>query len=253
MRATAENPVFRTMVDDVAREIVATEHRVGGSFIRTPLMYPSGASVVVKIENGTEKFFVSDVGFGHQEAEMMGAGLLYARPAHVIAEAAGVRFDNQAFFVLEASREQLAGAVVTIANCSQEAVMRASDALAEKTFEDRKTLLYEKLVKVFEPKIVSKNVEIVGASNQKWRVAAVVNPPGNRPTVFEPVTKSPNSVAHASMKFGDIALREDAPQRVAVVHNRAELGTLLTVLSRSANVIEDDAPDDRIRQLAKAA
>jgi len=254
MRAMIENPSFKTTVDDVAREIVATEHRVGGSFIRTPLMYPSGATVVVRIEEGVDRFFVSDVGFGHQEAEMMGAGeLLYSRPAHSIATAAGVRFDNQAFFVLEASRQQLAGAVITIANCSQEAVMRASDALAEKTFEDRKTALYDRLVKVFEQKTVGKNVEIVGASSQKWRVAAVVNLPGKRPTVFEPVTKSPNSIAHASMKFGDIALKEDAPKRVAVVHKRSELGTLLTVLSRSANVIEDDAPNDRIRQLATAA
>jgi hypothetical protein len=247
------NPKFKTIVDEVAREIVAAEHRIGGSFIRTPLMYPSGSTVVVRIEEGTDRFFVSDMGFGFQEAELMGAGLLYAKPASVIAEAAGVRFDNQAFFVLEASREQLAGAVVTIANCSQEAVIRAADALAEKTFEDKKVRLYEKLVKVFEPKIVSKNVEVTGASSQKWRVATVVSMPNARPTIFEPVTKNPNSIAHATMKFGDIALLENAPHRVAVVHKKAELGTLLTVLSRSADVIEDDAPNERIRRLAAAA
>jgi hypothetical protein len=82
---------------------------------------------------------------------------------------AGVMFDNQAFFVLGASREQLAGAIVTITNCSQHATMRAADALAEKTFEDRKARLYERLVKVLEPKIVSKNVEIIGASRcTRW-------------------------------------------------------------------------------------
>ncbi len=247
------NPKFNAIVDEVAREIVATEHRVGGSFIRTPLMYPSGSTVVVRIEEGEDRFFVSDMGFGYQEAEMMGAGLMYAKPAGIIAEAAGVRFDNQAFFVLEASREQLAGAVVTIANCSQEATIRASDALAEKTFEDKKVRLYEKLVKVFEPKIVSKNVEVVGASTQKWRVAAIVSVPHHRPTIFELVTKHPNSVANATMKFGDIALLKDAPHRVAVVQNRAELGSLLTVLSRSADVIEDDTPSEKIRRLAEAA
>ena len=158
---------FSNLIDSIAREIVATEHRVGGSFIRTPLMYPSGSTVVVRIEQGDNRFFVSDVGFGFQEAELMGAGLMYSKPAHAIAHEAGVMFDNQAFFVLEASREQLAGAVVTIANCSQQATMRAADALAEKSFEDRKARLYERLVKVFEPKIVGKNVEVVGASNQK--------------------------------------------------------------------------------------
>ncbi len=252
--STADIQKFNHLVDDVAREIVATEHRVGGSFIRTPLMYPSGSTVVVRIEHGDNRFFVSDYGYGFQEAELMGAGLMYSKPAHAIALEAGVKFDNQAFFLLEASREQLAGAVVTIANCSQHAAMRAADALAEKTFEDRKTRLYERLIQVFEPKIVSKNVEIVGASNQKWQFATVVRLPNTRPTIFEPVTKHPNSVANASMKFGDIALLKDhAPQRVAVVHNKKELGTLLTVLSRSANVIDDDESKERIIRLANAA
>jgi hypothetical protein len=242
------------MVDAVAREIVATDHRVGSSFIRTPLMYAGGATVVVRIEQGDNRFFVSDIGLGFQEAELMGAGSMYAKPARVIAEEAGVRFDNQAFFVLEASREQLPGAVVTIANCSQQAVMRAADALAEKTFEDRKTRLYDRLVGVFEAKAVKKNVEIVGASTQRWSVATVVALPGHRPTIFEPVTKHPNSIANASMKFGDIALlKKDAPHRVAVVHNKSELGKLLTILSRSADVIDDNETNDRIRRLAAAA
>jgi hypothetical protein len=252
MRANV-NLTFKELVEDAARQLVSTEHRTGGSFIRTPLLYPSGTSVVVRIEEGDDRFFVSDFGLGYQEAELMGASLMYARNAHPIAEAAGVRFDNQAFFVLEASREQLPGAVVTIANCSQETAIRAADALAEKTFEDSKSRLYERLVKVFTPKIVAKNVEVTGASNQKWRVAAIVNVPNERPTIFEPVTKHASSVASASMKFGDIALREDAPTRVAVVHRRAEFGPLLTVLSRSASIIEDDAPNDRLRQLAKSA
>lgn len=251
--STTNIPRFRELIEGVARTIVATEHRAGGSFIRTPLMYPGGSTVVVRIEQGDNRFFVSDIGLGHQEAELMGASSMYSRPARVIAEEAGVRFDNQAFFVLETSREELPSAVVTIANCSQHAVMRAADALTEKTFEDRKTKLYERLVRVFEPKVVKKNVEIIGASHQKWPVAAIVSLPGARPTVFEPVTKHPNSVAHASMKFSDIALSENAPQRVAVVSDRRELGTLLTVLSRSANVIEDNETNERIRRLALAA
>jgi hypothetical protein len=56
------------------------------------------------------------------------------------------------------------------------------------------------------------------------------------------------------MKFSDIALlKDEAPQRVAVVHNKKELGTLLTVLSRSANVIDDDESKERIVRLARAA
>jgi hypothetical protein len=248
-----EKPAFEALVNEVARELVAVEHRAGGSFVRVPLLYPGGTTVVVRIQEGANSFFVTDAGLGYQEAELMGAGPLYARHARVIGDAAGVRFDNQAFFVLETSRDQLPGAVTTVANCSQEATMRSADALAEQTFEDGKTRLYERLVSVFTTKFVAKNVEVVGASNQRWRVAAIVTPSEGHQTVFEPVTKHSNSVASVTMKFGDIALRENAPARVAVVHNRADFGPLLTVLSRSASVIEDDAPIESLRRLASAA
>jgi hypothetical protein len=192
---------------------------------------------------------------------MQGASLFYMRAARPIAEAAGVGFDNQAFFIMEASREQLAGAVVTIANCSQEATMQAAYALAEKTFEDSKDRLYERLVKVFAKtsspsnKIVTRNVKVVGHSSTEWPISTIVRLPGSRtPTIFEPVTKHHNSVATASMKFHDIALLgKGAPARVAVVHNKEEFGTFLQVLSQSANVIDDDVPDSTIVRLAKAA
>lgn len=87
--------------------------------VATDADYPNGTSVVVRVLDGYPNFLVSDMGLGYEEAEMMGASSIYMRNARSIAEAAGVRFDNQAFFVLEASREQLAGAIVTIANRSQ--------------------------------------------------------------------------------------------------------------------------------------
>jgi hypothetical protein len=252
---------FIRLVDAVAREIVATEHHANGSFIRLPLLYPSGGTVVVRIEQGDNKYFVSDWGLGHQETDLYGAGAFYVRHARPIAEKAGVGFDNQAFFIMEASREQLPGAVVTIGNCSQEAAVRAADALAEKTFEDSKERLYERLVRVFArphistAKVVSKNVRVIGHSSTNWPIATIVHlPHARRSTIFEPVTKHHNSVAHAAMKFTDIArLGSEAPNRVAVVHKKKELGTFLGVLSQSASVVEDDASDETFTHLADAA
>jgi hypothetical protein len=252
---------FSELIESVARQLVATEHDPNGSFIRTPLLYPSGSTVVVRVAQGDGRYFVSDWGLGYQESDMQGAALFYLRHARPIAEAAGVGFDNQAFFIMEASREQLAGAVVTIANCSQEATTQAAYALAEKTFEDSKERLYERLVKVFEKtagptnKVVRKNVKVIGHSSTEWPIATIVRLPGSRnQTIFEPVTKHHNSVASASMKFRDIALLgKNSPARVAVVHNKQEFGTYLQVLSQSANVIDDDVADSTIIRLAKAA
>jgi hypothetical protein len=56
------------------------------------------------------------------------------------------------------------------------------------------------------------------------------------------------------MKFSDIArLGTEAPERVAVVRKKKDFGTLLGVLSQSASVIDEDAPDATIQRLAKAA
>jgi hypothetical protein len=252
---------FVELIEQVAREIITTEHHLNGSFIRTPLLYPSGATVVVRIEQGDDRYFVSDWGLGHQETELYGAGTFYLRHARPIAEKAGVGFDNQAFFIMEATRDQLPGAIVTIANCSQEAAIRAADALAEKTFEDNKERLFERLVSVFAKtvgptnKVVTKNVKVTGYSSTEWQIATLVRLPGSQmQTIFEPVTKHHNSVAHATMKFHDIALLgKDAPSRVAVVHNKQEFGTYLQVLSQSASVIDESVPDATIIGLAKAA
>lgn len=252
--STLEQEKFSALIDDVAHEIVATEHLGGGSFIRTPILYPSGSTVVVRIERGAEKYLVSDWGGGHQEADMIGAGHLFSRFARPVADEAGIRFDNQAFFILEATRDQLPGAVITIANCSQGAAIRVSDALAEKTFEDSKERLYQRLVSVFNRKIVVKNAEIIGSSATPWRVATLVKNPGaGRAAIFEPVTKNHSSVAHATMKFHDIALLEDAPTRIAVVSKKNEFGTYLTVLSQSAKVVDEDISDETIKRLSLAA
>jgi len=249
-----DNAAFRSTVDSVAREIIATEHRAAGSFIRTPLLYPSGSTVVVQIKEAAGRYFVTDMGFGYQEAEMMGASFIYSRHAGAVADSAGISFDSQAFFIAEAPREQLAGAAVTVANCSQEATALAAFKLAERKAADDAERLYDRLVSVFSARDVVKDAEVYGASNTKWPVAALVKANGDRrPTVFEPVRRHHSSVAHASMKFHDLALLERPPNRIAVVHEKRDFGTLLGVLTQAASVIDDTVSDEALLRLAKVA
>ena len=246
---------FRKLVEDVGRQLVSAEHDDSGSFLSVPLVYPSGTGVVVRVEGGGDnRFFVSDSGFGAQEADLMGASQIYGRHARMVAEISGIRFDNQAFFIVEAERDQIAGAVVAVANCSQEAAIRTADALAEKTFDDAKEKLYQRLISIFDKKTVTKNAEIHGSSATEYRVAALVRNSGSGPiVVFDPVTKHHSSVAHATMKFSDMARLEVPPIRVAVVHRKPEFGTLLGVLSQSANVIDDSVPNATLLRFASAA
>jgi len=240
---------FRQAVDAVTREIVTADHRDGFSFIKTPLTYPSGAGVVVRVGDADPDFLVTDFGSGYEEAELMGGASVYARNARVIAETAGIGFDSHAFFVLKVPRSQLPGAVVTIANCSREAVSVAAFRMSERHLSENTELLYQRLMAVFPRRTIVKDAEIIGQSTTRWHVATLVSD-GPRPTIFEPVSSHHASIFAAATKFNDIAKAEQPPTRVAVVRNRAELKTYLAVLSQEAHVIESEAPDATLMRLA---
>lgn len=243
---------FRQMVESVARELVTVEFHPGGSFLRTPLLYPGGSTVVVGIDHGPGAYLVSDLGLGHQEAETMGATAIYQRHAPAIAEAAGVKFEHASFFILQVTRDQLPGAVATIANCSQEAVAVAAYKLAERRATEYAQGMYDRLVSLFTKDKVTRDAEFVGASNTKWHVAALVRA-NRKPAVFEAVMNHHTSIAAASTKFHDIAALEKPPIRVAMVRSKKSLGTYLAVLHQAANVVEDNVSDETIVKLAKAA
>lgn len=243
---------FQNVVEAAASQLAQVSHVAGSAFISTPLIYPSGGSVVVRVDQTGGDFFVSDFAAGHQEAELFGGDLIYRRTARAVAESAGIGFDQMAFFVLKASEAQLPGAVATVANCSHEAVLVTSMKLAERREHDDAELLYERLVDVFPAASVHRSASVVGASNTEWRVASLVEI-GRRQVAFEAVTRNANSVVFASAKFNDLARLQHPPGRVAVVNRKAELGTYLGILSQSASVIEGRAADLTYKQVANAA
>ena len=243
---------FASAVDAVARELVTTEHFGSASLIKTPMMYPSGAAAVVQVTQHGERFFVTDMGLGQIEADMIGASVLYANSAKPLADHFGIRFDNQAFFVAEANRDQLAGAVTIVANCSSEAAALAAFKAAERRFEEDSDVLYRRLATVFPKAEIVRNVDFVGSSTHKWPVATMVTH-NHRISLFEPVSKHHASVVNAAVKFNDIARLDNPPQRIAVVKKKVELGNYLNVLSQSANVIQYEVPDATLIRLAEAA
>lgn len=247
---------FTKVIEAVARELVSVDHRADGSFISTPLLYPSGAHVVVRVDPaGKDEYFVSDYGFGFTECDMIGATHQYKKHSPVIAENAGVGFDSQAFFVTKVTERQLAGAAAAIANCSHDAVAIAALKLAEKRFADDSETLHKRLVSIFSEKRVAKNVEITGASQTRWHVSNVVrlhsgDDTDEHVTIFEPVTNHHASIAAAVTKFHDIARLDHPPRRVAVVQKKADFGTYLGVLSQAADVVARDVSDSTIKRLA---
>lgn len=247
------SPEFRKALDAVQRELITIEHNAAGDFIKTPLNYPSGSAVVVQIGQIENRYFVSDFGMGGDEAEQWGISRAsFARFAHAIADSTGTRFDNHAFFVMEAEAYQLPPAIITVANASQAAVTHAAMRSADKT-NQIDNILFRRLELIFKGKaIVTNHAKIKGFSSTAWQVDALVNAQGEQ-SIFEVVRNHPNSIASTNMKFGDIGKLQNSPRRFAVVKNKKELGTYLNVLSQTANVIEDTLTDDKIAELTLAA
>lgn len=243
---------FSDLIDTVARELVTVTHDARHSFVSTPLVYPNGTSVVVRIEGTDGEYLVTDFGMGYEEAEMMGAANIYSRCGKLVADAANIGFDNHSFFVLRVACEQLAGAIVTVANCSKEAASVAAYKLADRKNRDAADILYSRLVTVFPKRIVARNVPVIGQSNTEWHVATMVQRDRVR-AIFEPVSAHHVSVCAAATKFHDIAAVEDAPSRVAVVKRKSEMKTYLAVLSQASNVIEQSASNDVYSELVEAA
>jgi hypothetical protein len=242
---------FASLVETIAKEIVTVEHFGSGSIIKTPIIYPSGASTVVQITQHGDRFFVTDMGLGHQEAEMIGASTLYVNSAKSLAQHYGILFDNHAFFVAEASREQLAGAVTVVANCSSEAAALAAYRAAERKFEEDTDVLYRKLTLVFSKSEVERDVEFAGSSTHRWRIATIVHH-GSRIALFEPVSKHPVSVVTTAAKFHDIARLDNPPGRISVVKKKDEFGNLINVLAQAGDVIDFEAPKETLLKLAEA-
>ena len=246
---------FQHVLDAVARELVSATMEPDGAFIKTSLTYPGGSAVVVRVSEDAQGYFVTDFGLGLDEAVSMGiAPAVFARYAHAVADSTGTRFDNHSFFALNASREQLAGAIVAVANASHSTVAHTMFGAADKSGR-METQLFERLRSAFRdrPARVLKQAEVRGYSNTPWRVDALVRA-GERIAAFDFVSNHPASVAATTTKFYDIArLGAEAPKRIAVVRNRRELGTYLNVLSQAGSVIEDAAPDEAFVRLAEAA
>ena len=236
--------MFQDVVQGAAAQLVSHEVIAGAHYVKTPLMYASGGYVVIRVEQGGDDFIVSDFGAGYEEAQLLGGSITYKHVAKSVAETNGVQFDSFSFFALTVSKEQLPGAIATIANSSQEAVNITALKVSERKHRDDSAILYDRLSDVFGRQSIAKDAHIVGASNTEWHISSLVTVQ-RRQVAFEAVSKHPNSIVHAAAKFSDIARITRSPGRVAVVTNKKALGTYLGVLSHNANVIERRV-DDRV-------
>jgi hypothetical protein len=242
---------IRKFSEEISARLSTVELDGAGALISTPLCYPSGGSVVVRLSTHSGRIFVSDNGGGSFEADLMGGTDIYSKVGKSVSQISGVGFDQYSFFIAEVIESRSVGAVIAVANCSKEAVDQTALKLADKKSTVARSVLFDRLADAFQAERVSFDVELVGASNHKWHVDATVVD-NSRLTVFDFVKPHANSVYSAYAKFNDLNKLSSAPSNVAVVNSRKAMGDNLRLLSQTSSVIEESANLESIRKLVAA-
>lgn len=220
--------------------------------VDVPIMYPSGATVVVEIEQNNGRFWVSDMGQGHVETEFVAAQGFYANAARRAADEFGVQFDGGSVFALWVSEARLEAAIVCVANASNNACSEAIRSASEAKGRKENERIFERISDVFGSKIVSKSADIVGR-HAHWEAHNVVVFPNRKIAVFESMSLHANSVSSRFLMFSDIKAIEQDISLNAVVKDIEKLDEKAQMVGDIANIVAINASDDEIRQYAMAS
>ncbi|MFO1147762.1 MAG: hypothetical protein U1E62_05230 [Alsobacter sp.] len=241
---------LKAIADEVARALSYARIRGNGVFVSTAVSYPNGSTVVVRLDEDRDGYFVSDDGHASFIAETMGANFTFTRVAPSVAERAGVKFDQRCFFILHVSREQLPAAVAAIANVSSRAVERTIYALEKERVGRSRDVFESRLKEAFGSKATF-NVTVRGAQRE-WEFEGAVTADHHVATLFAFVAPAFAAIAAANLKIGDVRSASDAPRVVATLADyRKTDPALRSILSTSADLVM--AANDDVGRYRSAA
>lgn len=227
---------INAIAEEVARALSYSRCGNDGAMVVTPLIYPGSSRVVLRFQESEGGYFISDLGAGRREAELMGGDAIFTRIAKASAERFGVRFDSDMIFDLEVPREALVAAAIAVANASKEAVDHTAARVSEKRALDQKERLWSRLAAAFPGAYVAREIAIRGASSP-WNFDAMIEV-NHKKSLFDLVSPHPTSVHAAVAKFLDIQdLGDESPIRVAVTVDKDHTPHL-PLLGRTAKIIQ---------------
>ena len=240
-------------VSDAVGRLMAVRASIGGKlFLDVPVSYPSGSAAVVEIEQNGDKIWVSDMGMGCIEAEMMGARESYQHIARSKAGEFGVEYDGSAMFVLWVPIDRIEAAIVCIANASTQAAADAVRLASEAHHKRQEDIVFDRIQNVFGRQHVARTVEVAG-KRTAWEAHNVVLLQNGRCAIFEPMSKHANSVSSKFLMFSDL---RDADLQIslnAVVDNAQSLDAKAQMVGDVANIIELKATDETFRKYGMAS
>lgn len=217
-----------------------------------PISYPSGSAVVVDVELNGDKIWVSDMGMGYTEAQMMGAHESYQHIARGKAAEFGVGYDGGAMFVLWVPVERIESAIVCVANASAQAAADAVRLASEVHHKRQEDAVFERVTHVFGRQSVARSHEVIG-KRSAWEAHNVVILGNGRRAIFEPMSKHANSVSSKFLMFSDLRESSILISLNAVVESTQSLDAKAQMVGDIANIIELEATDETYRQYGMAS
>jgi len=225
--------------------------RVQGTdvIVQTPVAFPSGRMIGIKIIGGPSHFTITDNGAVMREAEFMGSEDICRREARKVAKEFDLVFNDWELFEAKAPLERLAGFVSILANAAAITMIRTSDKFAEKFEIRRKEELAVRLMRIYGDNKVLKDVDVAGSSAKSWKFDAQVALKSGRMGLFSLVTPSPTSIAFAYSKLDDVSRLPQPPFLAAVLDGTFEPGDR-SLLSRAARKVLNVNDNDDVFRLA---
>jgi hypothetical protein len=237
------------VADEVARGLACASIEGCDVLIHTPITFPSGRMIGVKLLGGPATFTITDDGSTMREAEMMGAIDICRREAKKIAAEYDLRFNDWELFEVDAPFDRLVGAAVIVANAAALAMIRTADKFAERFDLRRREALAVRLERIFGKKKVSQDVEVLGAA-KKWHFDARVELLSGRPGLFSVVTPTPVSVIFAYSKMDDVSRIDNAPFLGAVLEGKFGPDDKALLKRAARRVFESSDSDEAFRLAA---
>lgn len=228
----------RGSIDKIVRDLVRVKHSRDGAILVTPVLFPSGAHVTIRVRLDDSHCLITDDGAAYAEADMMGASVIFKRVGRHVAEETRICFNSFEFFEAKASIETAAGMIAIVADAAKRAVQLTSERLARRSDENVKAIVLDRLRDVFGRDAVTPEAAISGASTHAWTVDALVKT-GAGAIAVEAVSPSPVSVSAAYLKLDDIRRLDDAPRTYFAIRRKEDFATdQILILSRTAKILD---------------
>lgn len=246
-RSAISDPHVRKAVSDLVRVSAW-----GNAYlITTPLTYPSGSIVGVRIVPAQGGYWVTDFAMGYREAEALEAQRSFGSHAGRMKDELGVEYTDGHEIRVFANERQIAWAIRRVSYASHRIMLKAYHSMPEWDEQEIGAALYQRLRGIFG-NAATEHVSVVGSSNLDWKFAAQVEL-GTRRVLFDVVTPFYTSVCSAVSKFTDIRRLGEDNHPVAVVGDLEKMGKWLPLVSQEAEVIQDDANEETLRSVVAEA